>query len=463
MRADKLYVDTPLGKLVAYASGDSNSPGIYIELYDEDSQTGAPLAFVEYAINEDDTEATGDIITHVWEDIMAESQSMRIIHTGMEEYFMGLSPNALALKKILDKSGRLDSIAESDILCIGYCPKEGEQSWLFRYKNIYAILYDLGGDNYSFKREVHNINALAYDTDDMLSNTLMSNSNSEQEYNGKKDGNNMIGETDLDIYRKVIDKALISVGKEYGIEIRCGKAKYRQYDFCFELTGFIKTEAVDGPREIFNQYADLYGFSPDDYGKEFTLGGKQYRFTGFMEESRINTCRLLCLDDNTIYVCRPQLIHYAFTKAQASMKTDPEPSKATLHRAVGSPEKIVTFFVAECMEFYNLGEYHEGLNVKKAVEIYNTIPSERSNSVKGIGIIIHQDGKPKYTDLHYHLMQLLELDPGVLEYAGEDRLLVWGAYQDLIDCLEDCDMDYTIKDTAIHVDLPELRLDRSDR
>lgn len=101
-----------------------------------------------------------------------------------------------------------------------------------------------------------------------------------------------------------------------------------------------------------------------------------------------------------------------------------------------NPNKTITFFVAECMEIYSLGEYHEKLTVEKAVEIYNRIPSERRNAIKGIGVIIHLKGQPEYTDSHYDLMHLGKMDPDVLEYAGEDEPLVREAYQALVDCLK---------------------------
>lgn len=51
----------------------------------------------------------------------------------------------------------------------------------------------------------------------------------------------------------------------------------------------------------------------------------------------------------------------------------------------------ISFYVAESMEFENLGEYHEGLTLQEAFEIYDSIPSERLNGGKGIGFNL-QDG-----------------------------------------------------------------------
>lgn len=55
------------------------------------------------------------------------------------------------------------------------------------------------------------------------------------------------------------------------------------------------------------------------------------------------------------------------------------------------PETIpeVDFYVAECSEFPTLGEYYEGLTLAEAIAIYEKIPGERLNGVKGIGIDLH--------------------------------------------------------------------------
>lgn len=49
------------------------------------------------------------------------------------------------------------------------------------------------------------------------------------------------------------------------------------------------------------------------------------------------------------------------------------------------PDPQISFYVAECMEFPVLGEYHENLTFQEAVELYKKIPAERINGIKGIG------------------------------------------------------------------------------
>lgn len=54
-------------------------------------------------------------------------------------------------------------------------------------------------------------------------------------------------------------------------------------------------------------------------------------------------------------------------------------------------EPSISFYVAECMEFPSYGEYHEGLTLKEAFDLYDKIPDARNHSGKGIGFDL-QDG-----------------------------------------------------------------------
>lgn len=65
-------------------------------------------------------------------------------------------------------------------------------------------------------------------------------------------------------------------------------------------------------------------------------------------------------------------------------------------------EATITFYVAECSEFPNMGEFHEGLTLEEAFKLYDQIPSERMNGIKGIGFELH-DGS--IYDGQYPLME----------------------------------------------------------
>jgi hypothetical protein len=78
-------------------------------------------------------------------------------------------------------------------------------------------------------------------------------------------------------------------------------------------------------------------------------------------------------------------------------------------------EASISFYVAECMEFPVLGEYHQNLTLDEAIKIYEQIPSERMNGVKGIGFVL-EDGS---------------------DYDGEFALVSCGRVEkDLIDMIQ---------------------------
>lgn len=57
----------------------------------------------------------------------------------------------------------------------------------------------------------------------------------------------------------------------------------------------------------------------------------------------------------------------------------------------------VSYFVAECMEFIRYGEYQEDIpTAEEAVKVYESIPSERLNAGKGIGIHIFEPEEPDF-------------------------------------------------------------------
>lgn len=75
-------------------------------------------------------------------------------------------------------------------------------------------------------------------------------------------------------------------------------------------------------------------------------------------------------------------------------------------------EPSLTYYVAECMEFSILGEYHADLTIDEAFDIYKQIPSDRMNGGKGIGICLQEDSL--YAG-EYPLMRSNQIDMETLE------------------------------------------------
>lgn len=69
--------------------------------------------------------------------------------------------------------------------------------------------------------------------------------------------------------------------------------------------------------------------------------------------------------------------------------------------AVKEEKKVITFTVAECMEFHSMGEFHENIkSVAEAVAKFKAIPPERMHGVPAIGIRAADPKDPdEYTEM----------------------------------------------------------------
>ena len=83
-------------------------------------------------------------------------------------------------------------------------------------------------------------------------------------------------------------------------------------------------------------------------------------------------------------------------------------------------ETVVTLTVAECGEFHNLGEFHEGIEtVEEAVRLFNEIPPERMNGIPSIGIHIHTEGAELFEDVEMDIVSGKVVDLEMLEYVPD--------------------------------------------
>ena len=130
------------------------------------------------------------------------------------------------------------------------------------------------------------------------------------------------------------------------------------------------------------------------------------------------------------------------------------------------------------MEFPNLGEYHDNLSLEEAIRIYQEIPAERMNGIKGIGFEL-KDGSDYEGPFPILTGQTIDLDTiQAIDYYRDNPLVqkavkelaaampemeVLGADANqqealfLIDNatylhIQSCDSgwDYTLYDAAIH-------------
>ena len=96
-----------------------------------------------------------------------------------------------------------------------------------------------------------------------------------------------------------------------------------------------------------------------------------------------------------------------------------EPETAPIEQPTGN----LTYYVAECMEFPNLGEYHDNLSLEEAVRIYQEIPAERMNGIKGIGFEL-KDGSDYEGPFPILTGQTIDLDTiQAIDYYRDNPLV----------------------------------------
>lgn len=116
----------------------------------------------------------------------------------------------------------------------------------------------------------------------------------------------------------------------------------------------------------------------------------------------------------TLETYLPQVEEYLAEKQTAMQQ------EAAMEFAQEDREKLVTLTVAECGEFHNLGEYHEGIqSVEEALAIYKQIPPERMHGVPSIGINIHTEGTESYQDTEIDILSGKIIDLEILDYIPD--------------------------------------------
>ena len=102
---------------------------------------------------------------------------------------------------------------------------------------------------------------------------------------------------------------------------------------------------------------------------------------------------------------------------------DPHAKAESETAPIEQPTGNLTYYVAECMEFPNLGEYHDNLSLEEAVRIYQEIPAERMNGIKGIGFEL-KDGSDYEGPFPILTGQTIDLDTiQAIDYYRDNPLV----------------------------------------
>ena len=116
-----------------------------------------------------------------------------------------------------------------------------------------------------------------------------------------------------------------------------------------------------------------------------------------------------------------------------------EPENAPIEQPADAAKDTLTYYAAECMEFPNLGEYHDNLSLEEAIRIYQEIPAERMNGIKGIGFEL-KDGSDYEGPFPILTGQTIDLDTiQAIDYY-RDNPLVQKAVKDLAEAMPEMEV-----------------------
>lgn len=121
------------------------------------------------------------------------------------------------------------------------------------------------------------------------------------------------------------------------------------------------------------------------------------------------------------------------SRTEEANRTNP----LAINEDIAGTAQNLTFYVAECMEYPTLGEYHDDLTFDQAVQIFNSIPSDRINGIKGIGFELRYQGKEGYST--FGLMDESLIDVDIINHIKEFRenKLIQQAVNDIIERFPD--------------------------
>ena len=135
----------------------------------------------------------------------------------------------------------------------------------------------------------------------------------------------------------------------------------------------------------------------------------------------------------TLETYLPEVETYLQEKAQqeqvntqlVTQGREQEPTEQTelANEPVIEPETVhVTFTVAECGEFHNIGEYHEGIEtIEEAIQIYQAIDPSRMNGIHSLGVNMHIEGTEEWEDEQADILSGKCIDVDFLNYTPELR------------------------------------------
>ncbi|MDD2979277.1 MAG: YodL domain-containing protein [Hespellia sp.] len=210
-----------------------------------------------------------------------------------------------------------------------------------------------------------------------------------------------------------------------------------------EISDFLEVQAeLEQQTEAAYEFADRYLMIHEcEDGYDYTFYNRQYQEMdgGVYENPDITldeAVHIILTDDPFPDMERAPVDYEELDeKVEEANRIVPPEEPEKVEVMTEKPEQFITFYVAECMEFTMLGEYHENLTMEQAVEIYHSIPAERMHGGKGIGFVLHNANElgDAFQDMEFDLYSAGSIDVDTINHIPEfrDSSLVQQAIEDV--------------------------------
>lgn len=128
----------------------------------------------------------------------------------------------------------------------------------------------------------------------------------------------MITKTMLNNFRKDFAEAVKELESKYNVTIHMGNISYSENSFDAKVNvkeNLDEKAAEELAKNDFTRYCSLFGFKPDDYGKEFIAQNKKFKFVGFNPRCPKNACKIV--DENGgVYKAPVETVKNALKKGE---------------------------------------------------------------------------------------------------------------------------------------------------
>lgn len=96
----------------------------------------------------------------------------------------------------------------------------------------------------------------------------------------------MLSRKEFTDFRNDVKQALTGIEEKYGISLSLGGITYSDIQFTMKINATVLAKGKSKDQMVFEEYCNLYGFKPEDFGKTFSLNNKTFKLISINPKAR---------------------------------------------------------------------------------------------------------------------------------------------------------------------------------